>query len=53
MCMGPSRAFPEYFPPEFDFETFDRRISKPKKNEKVRFRIRNVWIAETLELPGL
>ena len=31
MCMGPAKAFPEYFPDEFDFDSFERRIHKHKK----------------------
>lgn len=33
MCMGPARAFPEYFPPEFDYEAFDQKIRKDKKKK--------------------
>ena len=33
MCIGPASAFPEYFPPEFDFDSFERRIRKHKKKK--------------------
>jgi len=33
--MGPARAFPEYFPDEFDFDNFERRTQHKQKKKKV------------------
>ena len=40
MCMGPARAFPEYFPDEFDYDSFDRRVQKHKKKKTSKCNIR-------------
>lgn len=32
--MGPAKAFPEYFPPDFDFDKYEQRISERQKKKK-------------------